>query len=104
MSTGVTDDPKKNIEPALEPDPPQPGEDEEATLPEVEEDFGATDAETAAGRDVIARYAKLAPSAPGVYRMISASGDVLYVGKAKNIKKRIASYARPTGHVTRIAR
>jgi excinuclease ABC subunit C len=104
MSAGVTDDPRKNIEPALEPDPPQPGEDEEASLPEVEEDFGATDAQSAAGRDVIARYAKLAPSAPGVYRMISASGDVLYVGKAKNIRKRIASYARPTGHVTRIAR
>ena len=104
MNAGVTDDPKKNIEPALEPDPPQPGEDEEATLPEVEEDFGATDAGIAAGRDVIARYAKHAPSAPGVYRMISASGDVLYVGKAKNIKKRITSYTRPTGHVTRIAR
>ena len=56
------------------------------------------------GRDVIARFAKLAPSSPGVYRMISASGDVLYVGKAKNIKKRILAYARPTGHVTRIAR
>jgi excinuclease ABC subunit C len=105
MSAGVTDDPKKNIDPAIEPEPPLPGEDEEATLPEVEEDFGAGDAAgLAAGRDVIARFAKLAPSAPGVYRMISASGDVLYVGKAKNIKKRITSYARPTGHVTRIAR
>ena len=103
--TAATDDPRKNIEPALEPEPAQPGEDEEASLPEVEEDFapeGAAGLE--AGRDVIARLAKLAPSAPGVYRMISASGDVLYVGKAKNIKKRIASYARPTGHVTRIAR
>ena len=36
--------------------------------------------------------------------MISANGDVLYVGKAKNIKKRILAYARPTGHVDRIER
>ena len=105
MSAGATDDPRKNIEPSLEPEPAQPGEDEEASLPEVEEDFAPDQtAVLAAGRDVIARYAKHAPSAPGVYRMISASGDVLYVGKAKNIKKRITSYARPTGHVTRIAR
>ncbi len=49
-------------------------------------------------------YAKLAPSRPGVYRMIDARGDVLYVGKAKNIKKRIVAYARPTGLDTRIER
>ncbi len=36
--------------------------------------------------------------------MLDAAGDVLYVGKAKSIKKRLASYARPTGHDTRIAR
>jgi excinuclease ABC subunit C len=36
--------------------------------------------------------------------MIDAQGDVLYVGKAKNIKKRVTAYARPTGHDTRIAR
>ena len=36
--------------------------------------------------------------------MIDAQGDVLYVGKAKNIKKRVTAYARPTGHDSRIAR
>jgi excinuclease ABC subunit C len=36
--------------------------------------------------------------------MIDAQGDVLYVGKAKNIKKRVTAYARPTGHDTRISR
>ena len=56
------------------------------------------------GREAIQRFAKLSPEAPGVYRMIDADGDVLYVGKAKNIKKRVASYVRPTGHDTRIAR
>jgi excinuclease ABC subunit C len=101
----IADDTRKNLEPKLEPDPAQPGEDEELSLPEMEEDFALDEgAAKGAGRDVIAHYAKLAPSAPGVYRMISASGDVLYVGKAKNIRKRISSYARPTGHVTRIER
>ena len=38
-------------------------------------------------------YIKVAPSNPGVYRMIDASGEVLYVGKAKSIKKRITAYS-----------
>ena len=58
----------------------------------------------AAGRAAIVHYARLAPSRPGVYRMIDARGDVLYVGKAKSIKKRIQAYARPTGLDTRIER
>ncbi|MBU2887418.1 excinuclease ABC subunit UvrC [Gilvimarinus agarilyticus] len=35
--------------------------------------------------------------APGVYQMFNAEGDILYVGKAKNLKKRLASYFRATG-------
>jgi excinuclease ABC subunit C len=44
-----------------------------------------------------------APMGPGVYRMIGEDGEVLYVGKAKSVRKRIASYLRPTGHTNRIA-
>jgi excinuclease ABC subunit C len=76
-------------------------EDEEQALPELEP-AAAPSGTLAAGRAAIARFAKLAPSVPGVYRMIDGNGEVLYVGKAKNIKKRIIAYTRPTGHDSRI--
>jgi len=78
-------------------------EDEEQALPELE--VGEAPAGTlAAGRAAIARATKLAPSAPGVYRMVDGQGEVLYVGKAKNIKKRIIAYTRPAAHDSRIIR
>ena len=97
--------PKKDIEPEIE----IVEEDEESSLPEAEEsDVAAADDQVedslAAGRAAILRYAKLAPSQPGVYRMIDARGDVLYVGKAKNVRNRIRAYARPAGLDTRIER
>ncbi|QLH70340.1 excinuclease ABC subunit UvrC [Rhodopseudomonas palustris] len=84
-------------------------EDDEARLPEVEDEPEAEPAQAGAGpmavgRSAIARAVRLAPTSPGVYRMLNAERDVLYVGKAKNVKKRLASYARPTGQVLRIAR
>ena len=89
----------KDIDPASE----LREEDEESSLPEIELESLPTGT-LAAGRAAILRLTKLAPSAPGVYRMIDAHGDVLYVGKAKNIKKRVTAYARPTRHDSRIAR
>lgn len=62
------------------------------------------DAEIPKGADVIrARIASL-PTSPGVYRMINEAGDVLYVGKAKNIRKRVTSYTQPDRQSIRIAR
>ena len=56
------------------------------------------------GSAVIRSYWQHAPIGPGVYRMIGADGEVLYVGKARSVRKRIASYMRPVGHAGRIAR
>ena len=56
------------------------------------------------GPEIIAQVLKTLPNRPGVYRMIGVNSDVLYVGKAKSLKKRVASYTRLTGHTNRIAR
>ena len=91
----------KDIDPASE----LVEDDEEQALPDSEElEIGEAASPRAGGRAALLRHARHAPSSPGVYRMLDAAGEVLYVGKAKNIKKRITSYTRPTGHDTRIER
>ncbi len=56
------------------------------------------------GAKAIHRFWKTLPSSPGVYRMFDEDGDVLYIGKAKSLKNRVASYTREQGHSNRIAR
>jgi len=81
-----------DIDPATSP----AEEDEDGRLPELTEESAEAVAEgpLAIGHAAIENAVKLAPTSPGVYRMLNAANDVLYVGKAKNVRKRLSSYAR----------
>ncbi|HEV7693467.1 MAG TPA: excinuclease ABC subunit UvrC [Hyphomonadaceae bacterium] len=56
------------------------------------------------GPDVIRDNLKRLPGKPGVYRMFGEGAELLYVGKARNLKARVGSYAKLGGHTQRIAR
>lgn len=56
------------------------------------------------GVAVINRTLETMPAGPGVYRMMNAKGDPLYVGKAKNLKKRVVAYTHPERQTLRIQR
>src|SRR5947209_12506975 len=84
--------------PAPDLDPATSGleEEDEARLPDLPDDSAEPVAEgpLTLGHAAIEQAVRLAPTSPGVYRMLNAANDVLYVGKAKNVRKRLSSYAR----------
>jgi excinuclease ABC subunit C len=90
------DQPPQDAAADIDPATSGPDEDDESGLPEVPEEPGVTVLEgpLAIGHAAIEQAVRLAPTSPGVYRMLNAANDVLYVGKAKNVRKRLASYAR----------
>ena len=93
-----------------EPDRPPAEADEADDIDDLELSSSETGELDAApenlrrGVEVIRSQLRHLPNAPGVYRMFDGAGEVLYVGKARSLKKRVANYARGIGHNTRIAR
>ena len=59
--------------------------------------------ESLAGAEIIRDFVSRLPGKPGVYRMYDAKGEVIYVGKARNLKARVSNYTRLGGHTNRIA-
>ncbi|MEO0719678.1 MAG: excinuclease ABC subunit C, partial [Pseudomonadota bacterium] len=70
----------------------------------VYDDGAGAGRQTPTGPEVIQGYVKTLPDAPGVYRMLDTKGRVLYVGKARSLRKRVANYANLTGLTNRILR
>jgi excinuclease ABC subunit C len=67
-------------------------------------DLKPSEGSLADGMRVIAEFVHTLPKKPGVYRMIAADGEVLYVGKARSLRSRVAAYTQPTRLATRLVR
>ena len=78
--------------------------DQPPTLPADERPETNLGTEIVDGRQAIQKALESMPAAPGVYRMLAHDSEVLYVGKAKNLKNRVRNYAHPSGLNTRTLR
>ncbi|OCP01375.1 MULTISPECIES: excinuclease ABC subunit UvrC [unclassified Ensifer] len=76
----------------------------DSAAPAVEWNENQSETDGLKGAELIQAFVKLLPNGPGVYRMFNETGDVLYVGKARSLKKRVSNYAQGRGHSNRIAR
>ncbi len=70
----------------------------------METDTKSNEGSLAEGMRIIGEFVRTLPRKPGVYRMIAADGEVLYVGKARSLCSRVAAYTQPTRLVTRLMR
>lgn len=78
----------------------------DATRPGIEIDWhvDGLDETGLTGAELIGEFVKRLPNAPGVYRMLNKNGDVMYVGKARSLKKRVSNYAQGRVHSNRLSR
>ena len=89
----------------LEPFPSTRGRLKYHRMSSIDQDAQALQPEAQpTGPEVVQSYLKSLPGSPGVYRMLDATGTVIYVGKARNLKARVSNYARFSGLSNRIAR
>jgi excinuclease ABC subunit C len=84
--------------------PPDAVEVLEPGDPDDDEGQAADAGTLAQGIVIIADFVRTLPRKPGVYRMVDAKGDVLYVGKARSLRSRVASYAQAPRLSTRLMR
>lgn len=87
-----------------DPFPPTGTPPESPVVPSSETAADLVTEAPVSGHACIAGYLRHLDGSPGVYRMLDSMQRVLYVGKARNLKARVSSYARPHGHSPRIAR